>query len=65
METRKEDRKVRRFQINALEPRIAPGAAAGGLGTALDSADTAVNTAPPEVVEHVIETVETENPEVC
>ncbi len=54
-----------RFRIDELEARIAPGAAAAGLATALAAAETAIANAPPEVVDHVLDTINTKNPQAC
>ena len=64
MESRTEEKKDR-FRFDKLEARIAPGAAAFGLNNAVAHLDTAIANAPPEVVQHVLDTIETHNPQVC
>ena len=54
--------KTSRFQIDKLEPRLAPGAACGGLLTALNAALPHVSSTPAPV-DFVIETVTTHNPQ--
>jgi hypothetical protein len=61
MEPRTEDKKSR-FEIDKLEPRIAPGNATAGLNNALDSALPHVETTPAPV-QFVVDTVTTNNPQ--
>ena len=61
MEPRTEEQKSR-FHINKLEPRLAPGAACGGLLNALDNALPHVSGTPAPV-DFVINNVDTRNPQ--
>ena len=63
MEPRTEEKKDR-FRFDKLEDRIAPGAnACFGLLNAISHLDTAIAHVPPGQADHVVDTIQSHNPQ--